>query len=153
MPVVVFIRLTGASLFSIKANRMTLLALGGDVGHLTIDSARLNDSGTITVEAEGHVALTESAGNLYVNSIIAAQVDQTGSGVYGVQLTASDGYILDANDDETRASSLDTTNAQRFYAESQITNQADDTTTLYHQYWQLLRDNGTVAYQSDVGRL
>ena len=140
----------GGESVSIKANRMTLLALGGDVGHLTIDSARLNDSGTITVEAEGHVALTESAGNLYVNSIIAAQVDQIGSGVYGVQLTASDGYILDANDDETRASSLDTTNAQRFYAESQITNQADDTTTLYHQYWQILRDNGTVAYQSDV---
>ncbi|WBA80116.1 hypothetical protein [Endozoicomonas sp. GU-1] len=135
---------------SISANVIELLALGGDIGHLIIDSATRNDAGYITVEAQGNVALTEHAGDMNVNQIIAAKVDGGGSSPYGVQLTTNRGDILDANDDEVRASSLDTSAAQQFYAESQVTNEADAVTELYHQYWNILRDNGSVDYLSDV---
>ncbi|MCJ8298506.1 MAG: hypothetical protein MJK13_06145, partial [Pseudomonadales bacterium] len=140
---------------SILANSINLTTLGGEVGSntqaLSIDSARLNSAGTVTVNAQGHVALTEVTGNLNVNSILAAQQDDApqNSGVYGVQLTAVDGYILDANTDETRTAGLDTRTAQRFYAETQISGAANDDTTLYHQYWQILR-NDVVPYQTDV---
>ncbi|MCJ8339821.1 MAG: LEPR-XLL domain-containing protein [Pseudomonadales bacterium] len=140
---------------SILANSINLTTLGGEVGSntraLSIDSARLNSAGTVTVNAQGHVALTEVTGNLNVNSILAALQDDApqDSGVYGVQLTAVDGYILDANTDETRTAGLDTRTAQRFYAETQISGAANDDTTLYHQYWQILR-NDVVPYQTDV---
>jgi hypothetical protein len=141
---------------SILANNISLITLGGEVGSnisaLNIDSARLNGTGTVTVNAEGNVALNEVSGNLNVNRIIAAQQSNTpsGSGVYGAQLSAVDGYILDANSDEVRTSGLDTSSAQRFYAETQISGTANDDTRLYHQYWQIVRDNGSLSYQADV---
>ncbi|MGI2027111.1 LEPR-XLL domain-containing protein [Endozoicomonas acroporae] len=152
----------GGETVSISANVIELLSLGGDIRlltidsagddirPLTIDSATRNDAGYITVEAQGNVALTEHAGDMNVNQIIAAKVDGGGSSPYGVQLTTKSGDILDGNDDEVRASSLDTSAAQQFYAESQVTNEADAVTELYHQYWNILRDNGSVDYLSDV---
>lgn len=140
----------GGETVSISANIIELLALGGDIGHLTIDSATRNDAGYITVEAQGNVALTEYSGDMNVNQVIAAQVDGSGSSPYGVQLTTNSGDILDANDDEVRASSLDTLAAQQFYGESQVTNEADEITELYHQYWNILRDNGSEGYLADV---
>ncbi|MGB0360766.1 MAG: hypothetical protein ACPGEF_05085, partial [Endozoicomonas sp.] len=140
----------GGETVSISANVIELLALGGDIGHLTIDSATRNDAGYITVEAQGNVALTEHMGDMNVNRIIAAKVDGIGSSPYGVQLTTNSGDILDANDDEVRASNVDTSAAQQFYAESQVTNEADAVTELYHQYWGILRDNGSVVYLADV---
>ncbi|NRA22733.1 MAG: hypothetical protein HRU05_19860, partial [Oceanospirillaceae bacterium] len=140
---------------SILANSINLTTLAGGVGTntqaLTIDSSRLNSAGTVTVNAQGHVALTEVSGNLNVNSILAAQQNTApqGSGVYGVQLTAVDGFILDANTDEVRTAGIDTSRAQRFYAETQVSGAANDDTTLYHQYWQILRTE-VVAYQADV---
>ncbi|MGO0307869.1 LEPR-XLL domain-containing protein [Endozoicomonas acroporae] len=141
---------SGGETVAISANVIELLSLGGDIGHLTIDSATRNDAGYITVEAQGNVALTEYAGDMNVNQIIAAKVAGGGSSPYGVQLTTNSGDILDGNDDEVRASSLDTSAAQQFYAESQVTNEADAVTELYHQYWNILRDNGSVDYLSDV---
>ncbi|MEH6442872.1 MAG: LEPR-XLL domain-containing protein [Oceanospirillaceae bacterium] len=139
---------TGANT-TISANNINLLALGGGVGHLNIDSATFNNKGTVTVDAQGNIALTEVNGNLNVSSIVGAKTASTGSAIYGVQLSATNGSILDANLDEVRTSGIDTSNAQKFYAESLIVNEATDDTTLYHQYWQILRADN-VAYNSDV---
>ncbi|MCJ8339824.1 MAG: LEPR-XLL domain-containing protein [Pseudomonadales bacterium] len=144
---------TSSTTTDITGNNINLSALGGSIGHLSIDSAITTSSGTVTVVALGNVALTEVSGDMNVASIIGAQEVNNSVVNYGIQLATLDGSILDANTDTAKAAALDTENAQYFYAQSHIVNQATNNTADYHQYWQGLRTDasGVVeAYNSDV---
>jgi hypothetical protein len=141
---------TAGSAVSVEGDRVELLAFGGAIGPIIIDSDKHGDGGGLYALAEGDITITENNGNLHLITEFGKSSDlfSVKSTTGNITLTAFNGSILDGNNEEVKASALDTSLAQELYAESLVTNEAHDITELYHQYWTIIRA-GDEPYKSD----